>query len=253
MPLGKLAAVMEQTVKFLEQFSADLQVGKTAGQWLAERFENNSVDFDCRLAVPLSPDLQSRSQSGLRMILSGQYSDEETALMISTETRWQFARITSALDPDEQIHLGLYAPERDEVAEWYPLDARVLQELEDAAAGRMRIFGEVQGTVHSFVKGGRRPHLSIRELSTGDLVKCYFQPEQYQAAVDVLADPDAVVFVEGETTQDPVTGDVTAVDVADFRLAPDFSHEQLAAWMGSMPDYTGDLTTGEYIALIRDE
>ena len=187
------------------------------------------------------------------MILSGEYTDAPTALMISTEARWQFARIASELDPDEQVQLGLYAPQGDEVEEWFTLDARTLRELEDAAAGRMRIFGEVQGIVHSFVKEGKRPYLSIRELSTGDLVKCYFKPEQYQAAVEVLADPEAVVFVEGETTQDAVTGDVTAVEVADFRLAPEFSREQFAAWIGSMPDYTGSRTTEEHLALIRDE
>jgi hypothetical protein len=133
------------------------------------------------------------------------------------------------------------------------LDSGTLRELEDAAAGRMRVFGEVQGIVHSFVKEGRRPHLSIRELSTGDLVKCYFKPDQYKAAVEVLADPDAVVFVEGESTQDPVTGDVTAVEVADFRLAPEYSAEALAAWIGSMPDFTGSRTTEEHLNLIRNE
>lgn len=253
MPLGKLAAVMEQTVKFLERFSADMQVGETSGKWLAERFENNSVDFDCRLAVPLAAPVQERSRSGLRMVLSGQYAAAETALMISTETRWEFARIAAELDPDEEAHLGLYAPERDEVEEWFTLDARAIRELEDAAAGRGRIFGEVQGIVHSFVKEGRRPYLSLRELSTGNLVKCHFKPEQYQAAVEVLADPEAVVFVEGETAQDAVSGEVVAVEVADFRLAPDFSREQLHAWIGSMPDYTGTRTTDEHLALIRDE
>lgn len=253
MPLGKLASVMEQTLKFLEKFAADMQIGTTEGKWLAERFENNSVDYDCRLAVPLSVPMAVRSQQGLRMILSGNYDDPVTALMISPETRWEYASIAKFFDPDEQMRVGLYRDDGDEVEAWHTLDARTQRELEDAIGGKQRIFGEIQGIVHSFVKEGKRPYLSIRELSTGDLVKCYFKSEQYQAAVEVLADPDAVVFVEGETTQDPMTGEVTAMEVVDFRLAPEFSVDAFQSWVGSMPDFTGSRTTQEHLDLLRDE
>jgi hypothetical protein len=40
--------------------------------------------------------------------------------------------------------------------------------------------------------------------------------------VEVLADEDAVVFVEGWTTASTETGLVTEIEVTDFRLAPEF-------------------------------
>ena len=253
MPMGKLASVVQQTVKFLDAFTRDMKISDTDGLWLAERFENNSVDFDCRLALPLSDSVMERTRSGLKMVLSGRYDDPKTAILITPETRWQYARIAKPIDPDEVIYFGLYRGESNELEELFTLDQSTQQELEDAASGRHRIYGEIQGIVHSFVKEGKRPHLSIRELSTGELVKCYFKPEQYQAAVEVLADPEAVVFVEGDTTQDPLTGEVTAIEVSDFRLAPLFSMSDLEAWTGSMPDLTGLRTTEQHLSWLRDE
>ena len=74
----------------------------------------------------------------------------------------------------------------------------------------------------------------------------------YQAAIEVLADPDAVVFVEGWVKENPDTGFVTEIEVADFRLAPEFSVESYQAMLGTMPDFTGNLTTAEYIDRQRD-
>ena len=70
MPLDKLAAVAEQTVSFLRLFSRDLGFQDVDHKWLAEKFENNSVDFDCRLVVPLDEPTAARGRRAFRLILA---------------------------------------------------------------------------------------------------------------------------------------------------------------------------------------
>ena len=78
-----------------------------------------------------------------------------------------------------------------------------------AVATARESYGEVQGIVHAFFKEASPPYLKVRELSTQHLVNCYFRSEMYQAAVDVLADPSAVVLVEGWAKEDADSGWVT--------------------------------------------
>jgi hypothetical protein len=74
----------------------------------------------------------------------------------------------------------------------------------------------------------------------------------YHAAVEVLAERDAVVFVEGWCQEDPDSGCVTDIDVTDFRLAPKFSTEQYRQGLGRYPDYTGAQASAEFVAEGRD-
>ena len=126
-----------------------------------------------------------------------------------------------------------------------------LPKLVAAEAGPREVWGEVQGVVHAFFKEVERPYLKIRELSTRQLVNCYFEPAMYGAAVEILSDPQAVVFVEGWLREDRETGQVTDIEVTDFRLAPEFPLASYRAGLGAVPDYTGALSTSEFIDRMR--
>lgn len=253
MPLPKLAAAAAQTVRFLGLVARDLGIEAGSSDWLAERFENGSVDFDCRLAAPLSTPTLELGRRAFRQVFTNRYDDPEVATLIRAETRLQFARIAEPLDPDETARFGLYADEEPEPEEWFVLSRDRLQELETAVGtGPRESWGEVQGVVHAFFKEVERPYLKIRELSTRQLVNCYFKPEMYGAAVEVMSDPAAVVFVEGLVTEDPETGQVTDIEVTDFRLAPEFKIETYRASLGALPDYTGNLSASAFIDQLRN-
>jgi hypothetical protein len=252
MPLGKLADVMKDTVRFLESLSDDLQIADADGRWLAEKFENNSVDFDLRLHRHLTPLQHSQLRSGLRSCFSPQHRDPMVGLLISEKTRHRFADLAKEASPGDPYFFGLYQQDSEEILEeLFPIDSATVSELAAAAYGYSTAYGEVQGIVYSFVKEAKQPHLTLRELSTQHLVKCYFTPEQYAAAVELLTEREAVVFVEGETTQDTAKNQVTSIQVASFRLAPEFSLDALRAWAGSFPDFTGSLSTEAHLDLIR--
>jgi hypothetical protein len=253
MPLDKLAAIAGDTVEFLNSLTQDLGLEEPAHAWLAEQFANDSVDFDCRFVLPLEEQPASRLSSALRMVFANDYSDATTAMLIRPDTRRRYARIARPLDPDEAARFGIYRDGTVESIEWFALTAALAAEIEEPLAGSHRSYGEVQGIVHAFFKEVERPYLKIRELSTQQLVNCYFPMELYRSAVEVLADPGAVVFVEGWTTESAETGFITEVDIVDFRLAPEFREEAYRAGLGSQPDFTGELETADFIREVRGE
>lgn len=252
MPLPKLAAATAETVKFLGMIARDLGLETDASEWLAERFENGSVDFDCRLGKPLAPPTLDLGRRAFRQVLSNRFDDPEIATLIGAATRRQFASIAAPLDPDETARFGLYAADDAAPEEWFVLGRDRLQETEEEAAGPRESWGEVQGVVHAFFKEVERPYLKIRELSTRQLVNCFFQPAMYHSAVEVLSDPQAVVFVEGLVREDPETGFATDIEVTDFRLAPEFKLDVYQAGLGAVPDYTGTLSSAEFIEQQRN-
>lgn len=112
-------------------------------------------------------------------------------------------------------------------------------------------YGEIQGIVHAFYKESASPKLVIRELSIRTLVGRFFSPDMYKAAVEILLEPNAVIFVEGEVLEDRAKGQVVSIQVADFRLAPDFDEDWIDSFIGSCPECTGNLSTEEFIKEVR--
>jgi hypothetical protein len=253
MPLDKLAAIARDTVEFLGSLTRDMGLEEPAHAWLAEKFDNGSVDFDCHFAVTLDDDRSRRLSSALRMVFANDYSDATTAMLIRPETRRRYARIASPLDVDEVARFGIYRNGDVDSLDWFELTAAFAAEIEEPLSGSHRSYGEVQGIIHAFFKETERPYLKIRELSTKELVNCYFPKELYRNAVEVLADADAVVFVEGWTTASAETGLVTEIEVADFRLAPEFKESVYRSGLGAMPDFTGAQETTDYIREVRGE
>ncbi|MEI6149141.1 MAG: hypothetical protein WCS01_08620 [bacterium] len=223
-----------------------------ANRWVAERFENNSVDFDCRYAEDIEDSIAIRCRQGFHAVFGNNYSMSSVAVFIRPETRRQYARIARPIDPDEVVVFGLYNDGEVQPSEVFELTKDKAREVEVPKADARVSYGEVQGVAHAFFKEVERPYLKVRELSTQELVNCFFPKEMYRNAVEVLQDPDAVVFVEGWVKEDPDTGLVTEIDVEDFRLAPAFALDEYRRGVGSVPDYTGALSTGAFLEQVRN-
>ena len=261
MPIGELAAVVKQTGAFLLSLSGDMGLEIEEGDWVTSNFSNGSVDFDCLCQRPLPEAAARRVRRALEVVITGNddSDDPETRAlipMISPQTRREFRRISKPVGETGVIRLGLYGESAAIPDRWYDLrpDVRDAYEVEGGAVPpNRRVFGEIQGTVNAFFKEAPTPYLRVRELATRNLVNCYFPAAMYQAAIDVLAERDAVLFVEGWVTENPDTGLTDAVEVTDFRLAPDFDEALYRRTLGAIPDYTGELSTEAFVAEVRRE
>ena len=127
------------------------------------------------------------------------------------------------------------------------MEAKASVTFDEIKVMEVSYLGEIQGTVHSFFKESKRPHLMVRELSTKELVKCYFDPMMYEKAVETLVERDSVVFVEGRISPNPITGDPAEIIVSDFRPAPLFDVNFFRAFIGMRPMLTGKHDTEEVI------
>jgi len=216
MPLAKLARVCAETVKFLDMLSADLELVEGMAMWLAENFENSSVNYDCRLAAEISPTQAEVGRRALRMLMGETFDDPELGFRIRAETRRQYFHIAAPIDRDEKVRFGVYNDGESAPELWYEL-TRHEELLTPGGPVDRGVYGEIQGTVNAFFKEGRRSYLRVRDLSTRRLVQCFFGPDMYQAAVELLTDRNAVVFVEGFIREDADTGETSEIEVKDFR------------------------------------
>ena len=239
-------------MKFLLMACEDAGIEGAQREWIAKNFENNSVDFDCETLV----EDQTKEHEGrriLRCIMGNDFADPEVRLRVRPSTRHQYARIAGSIDADEKIAIGLYNNGELKPDTWFVLSkASAAMSLEDTTPEKTTYFGEIQGIVHAFYKETDRPRLVVRELVSSALIDCFFRTDMYKNAVDVLMDPEAVVFVEGEVTENTAKGQIESVKVSDFRPAPEFDLTHYRAFLGSRPDLTGDTSTEEYIRKFRD-
>ena len=239
MPLGKLAMICTDLVAFLNLLSSDIGIGTEKNDWLAERFENASVDFDIRLGKAVSFEQAAFANRALATCFrSG--ADDWASLRLRPETKAKFVQAFSHLDVDEIANVGLYNYLANDVPHWFEIPRQSNPDLVDGLLDRGE-YGEIQGTVHSLVKEGPKPYLKVRELSSGELVKCYFSKPMYKVAHELLADSDAVIFVEGWLRLDPATLNVSRISVEGFRLAPNFDLANYQQMRGSMPDFLAEL------------
>ena len=246
--LEKLGRIAQDTVTFLQDLGGDLGI-PSADQWIADNFSSaHSVLFD------LSPKADSDLwQRGLKSVMARDFSDDVMSVRISQRTRQHYVEIANDLEADEKIEFLLLNGTAD-APEIYELDRSALTQFVSEKPDRYRYPGEIQGIVHSFVKEAKRQKLVMRELSTRQLVDCYFTKDMYQGAVALLHDEDAIVSVEGLVSEDSSTGLVTEMDVTEFTPAPTFNLEQFERSIGAFPKaLTGGRDASELLDDYRDD
>lgn len=251
MPLEKLIARAEHLVGFLSNLAKDLGLGGAQPVWLAEEFDNGSVDFDCRLDSELDEVLVEKGCSALDHYFGGTPLDPLIALKIRPGTKAQFRKLTSSLDLDERIFVSVYGKGSGELGPWRELTASTATSSDlETELGRS-YHGEIQGVVAALFKESAY-HLWVRELSTDRRIKCFFKKELYTEAIRALNDPESVVFIDGEVTEDSETGEINVIHADHIRPAPAFSSELYQSLLGAIPDYTGNLSTLEHIEAFRE-
>src|SRR5260370_17738515 len=86
--------------------------------------------------------------------------------------------------------------------------------------------GGIQGVIHSVFFGASPAYFQLRELSTGELMKCaYSSRKQYDELAVVLKQQNAVVHVYGTIKTDLINRQIEELRVDKMELADTFSKE----------------------------
>lgn len=244
-PIHKLAKVAEEAEKFFKMFAADL--GMEKGDWIADNFKNSSVGFDTNYVGPTPDPILFASQKAFSHLTDPATTPDDLKFGVRKETFLQFAKIASPVDADDFVNIGVYNG-KDE-PEMRELTKKRAIEIEKDIVQTIEQYGGFQGIITAFFKENNS--FWLRELSTGEKYVCNFKPEQYGLVWQALEAKDAVVNVEGWKTV--VNGEVKYVDVAAITPAAEYKDDDLERFFGCDPDFTGRLSTEEFIDDLRGE
>lgn len=243
--LEHLADVAKEAQKFLEQFGNDVRLG--AGQWVAENFKNGSLSFDLVNPLEATPEpVIHQAYEALTHITDVKTNPDNLGFGLSKGTLLQYAKLAIPLEADQAVEIGLYnGSKRPKIRKLTKLRAVTIQKQ---IVREVRHFGAIQGKITAFFSGSCG--LWVQDLLTNQRVICKFQSSQYDKVAKILRDRDAIVQVEGWFTTNQL-GEKTDMEVEIIDKCPEYRDGDLEKFFGIDPDFTGSLSTDEYIDKIR--
>ena len=249
-PLSKLGDLSKQIERFLTAVAADVDVVAKPGEWLALNFDNGSVSYDAEFQGDVRPARAAEYARALEFIADYDPESEGTNNLVSHASLIEFARVGGLLDPDESLRFGIYLPRRAK-PKWrtisYSKSAQIRREMESPIYG----YGSVQGLIHTLHKEAKDPYVQLRELSTESLVRCHYPLQLYSSVVEALRERTTVVLVGGNMRYDKATKALQEIRMDRIEKARILSAAEFEQFFGSAPDLTGDLTTDEFVDMIR--
>jgi hypothetical protein len=247
-PLKKLASISAEIQQFLGLLGEDLQIELGAG-WIGVDFSNGSLGFVAEKVDPVDQLKEKAFKQAFRNV-----AQRRPDARVRPSTIRQYARIADSMDAGETAEFSLPNSDSDEQAdEWCELTKQQALLITSEIQGAVRSYGGVQGVIHSVFFGASPAHFQLRELSTGDLVKCvYSSRKQYDELATVLKEQNAVVHVYGTITTDFVNRQIEELRVAKIELAESFSKEDFERFVGCAPGMLGDQSMQEFIDDVRE-
>jgi hypothetical protein len=244
-PLQKLSEVVKETENFLKMLAEDVELPGDKRQWLGLDFQSGSLRFIAEYATPVEPRQFSEFSSSFDDVRRGRLGRVRPA------TRIQYAHIAEPLANDEAVDFGIYKTPDDTIPEFLSLSKRDLALILGEIQQPVESQGAVQGIIHSLFMGSQPPHFFLRELSTDNLVKCIYHHGAYPQLARALQRESAVVHVYGTLKTNVDERRVEQVNVDKIDLADEMSEQEFNNVFGCSPNFTGSLTTQEFIDHIR--
>jgi hypothetical protein len=246
-PLQKLARISYELQQFLGLLGDDLQIEMGSG-WLGTGFYEGS--FGC--TVEKVDPVEERKARAFKQAFRNVAKRKPDARVRPSTVR-QYTRIAEPLDLGELVEFRLPESDVDEQnEEWCELTKQEALLIASEVQSTVRAHGGIQGVIHSVFFGASPPHFQVRELSTGELVKCvYSSRKQYDQLTTVLKQQNAVIHVYGITKTDLVNRQIEELRVDRIELAESFSKEDFDRFIGCAPGILGDQGLQDFIDNVR--
>lgn len=251
--MDKLATIAAETAQFLRMVVHDVDQS-IVGTWIARDFDNNSVDFTAQYMADISAEQVIECRRALADTMIN-FLNLEGGSKVSRATRLQYAKIAKPIAPDEAVRFGLLDDEQAEPSEWLILSKEVANEIEQrlTLSDRIEFAGSIQGIIHSLFIGADRPHFRTRELYSDDLITCYYPRGLYDDLAYALRKEGTIIHIAGWVGASRTTRKVQWINVERLEPAEEYRSGDIDNFVGCAPNATGDLTTEEFLDLIRNE
>jgi hypothetical protein len=240
----KLAKIAEETEKFLESFAEDVNLSKT--EWLADNFENKSVDFEVHYAGIAEPSVIEFGQKALAHIINPETTLETLSFGISQKTFLHFALMAHPLDLDDYIGIG--TRNGDNRFHMEKLTKERALKIEQEANRPIEEYAGFQGVITALFKENNSCWL--KDYLTGNRVVCEYPSNIYPTIWKLLERRDALVNVEGWYM---VKGNESRLKIEDIRELPSYQEGDIDKFFGCDKDFTGNKTTEQFLDELRED
>jgi len=260
-PLDRLGEFTAQAEKFLRSLAADAGVSAQKGDWLAVNFTNSSVEFTAKYAKDLSEEIAAKSGRAVEAIAGDDPMSAYNSGLVSVTTLAEFSKLSTAMQQDEYFQIGVLdqeAPaneqsdEDTEPRKWEDVSYTKLTNIRRVLELPLVTYGSVQGVIEAWhLASSRGPFFTMRELSTGDRIRCDYSTALRGKVHVATQQEGAVVHVYGKMSWERPTNSIISLVVEDIEVATPLTPSEFDSVFGSMPEFTGEMTTADYIEWLR--
>jgi hypothetical protein len=248
--MPKLAELARETQKFLRLVAEDVGLD-IEGTWVAQDFYNQGIGFDATFQTSDIDDPEAQSYvHAVEQVVSVGPDSNWYVPRVRPVTLIQSAKIARIAGDDELVRIGFYNGSAPAVT-WKPLHksraAAIIEHFQEWIEYR----GMAQGVIHSLYKESQPPYFDLRDLASRELVKCFFQQSQYPDVYAALERKDAVVIVSGWIRARRQDRQIGEIRVERIQATKPLHRRELEEFFGSVPGWTGDLSTEEFIDRVR--
>lgn len=242
--MHKLAKIVEEAEKFLESFAEDVNLSKT--EWLADNFENNSVDWQVHYAGVGEPSVLAFGKNALAHVVNPETTFETLSFGIREKTLLHFAQIAHPIDIDDYIGVGTL--NGDGKFNMKKLTKERALWIEQQANRIVEEYAGFQGTITALFKDNNSCWL--KDYLTGNRVVCEFKSHLYPTIWRLLERRDALVNVEGWYL---IKGNESRLRIEDIKELPNYQDGDIDKFFGCDKTFTDNKSTEDFLEELRGE
>jgi hypothetical protein len=253
-PLKKFTNIGRDFGKFLRMLGEDIGIQSTINDWIAVNFdEEHSVAYDQEYQKEQSVSVKNKYNRSFRVI--SDYSEKKHSALsqFRKTTLKQFCDISKNIERDESISFGLYTTKDDKPNEWKQLTLHKANVLSSTLDDIVECYGAIQGEIFSLIKSDGECYVSVKELSTGNNIQCYFNDNLYSDVVSLLKERRGIVHVYGNMKISKIYDKIESLIISEIKPAIKYQEGDLERFIGCVPNLTGELSTEQFISRIRDD
>lgn len=252
-PLDRLGEFSSQMEKFLRSLANDVGIKTKKGEWLASNFTNESIAFDSEFAGSASEAEVIRGVNAIDVISGENPIEACNTGLINYGTLAQFSQIGKALEPDESYFIGLYRNGGGTPSKWNEVSYKKAAEIRQLLEAPYVSSGSIQGMMYSWNPGAQSAFFQIRELAVGSIIHCSYGSELYSRVHNAMKIAQSIVHVYGNIKWDRAANAIVDVEARDIEVAEPLSEEEFDRLFGSIPNFTSELSTSDYIEWLRGD
>lgn len=248
---SKLAKHAEAIENLLHSVAKDIGLLPEQNEWLGKDFKNGSVFSTAENQALV--DVEQKEQFNYifkELIKFKPKKNGDLPVGVTLQTLENFSNLKTPLEIDETIGIGLY-DEGKNSPKFYKVTKLKLEEIAKCIDAETSYVGAVIGYTYEWTKGAKEPFIKIRDIASGELIKCIYDDKDYKKVAKLFDIKDALVVIYGSITFNKLTEKTEVIKASDFEISPSLDQSQYENFFGSAQGFTGGIDAASYIRKLR--